>query len=88
MWNTAFKKLQGTQYPLKFFKDGLPQNLLSPLLNTLSDFLVMVGNWGLLMIQEKSFVYRSRIHKKFIVTSYLNLDVYGFSKPALEPMHS
>ena len=40
------------------------------------------------MIKEKSFVYRPRIHKKFIVTSYLNLDVYGFSKPALEPMHS
>ena len=81
------KNCKGRSIPWNF-SDCLPQNLLSPLLNTLSHFLVMVGNWGLLMIKEKSFVYRSRIHKKFIVTSYLNLNVYGFSKSALEPMHS
>ena len=36
---SAIKKLQSRPYPLKFLKGCLPQNLLSPLLNTLSHLL-------------------------------------------------
>ena len=36
LWKTAFKKFQGIWSALKFFKGILPQNLLSLLLNTLS----------------------------------------------------
>ena len=44
MWKAAFKKFQGMvclsrPYPLKYLKDCLPQNLLSPLLNTLSHLI-------------------------------------------------
>ena len=35
LWKAAFKKL-GRQYRFKFFKDCLPQMLLGPLLNTLT----------------------------------------------------
>ena len=39
MWKTAFKNLS-RPYPRKIFKGCLPQNLLSPLLNTFSYILI------------------------------------------------
>ena len=67
MWKTDFKKFEGIQpasYPFKFSKDSLPQILLGPFLNTLSQ---AEASYGTNIIFTASLLLRkpSQILKMF-----------------------
>ena len=70
MWDKVFKSglskfcgrpylcLSG-QYPLKFFEGCLPQNLLSPLLNTLSHAIILLFNIFSLLFALQFFMIKA-----------------------------
>ena len=63
----CFKEVENSdcaQYPLKFFKGCLPQNLLSPLLNTLSQII---------LILEPKYSWSSRLQMFYKVCILKNL---------------
>ena len=66
-------------YPFKYFKGCLPQNLLSPLLNTLSH-LILMSSWRFTNLKENSLI---RHHKKFY-SEFLKNDILELKNRFLE----